>query len=122
MSRKFNLHHLMKFKESTMKKLVCAALVASLGIISSHAHAADGGDLAKKSSCTMCHAPAAKGVGPSWKDVATKYAGQADAQAKLETKVRTGGSGSFSGNMPPTNKGVSDADIKAMVAWVLTQK
>lgn len=104
-----------------MKNLAIAALAAAVGFIG-NAQAADGGDLAKKSSCTMCHAPAAKGVGPSWKDIATKYAGQADAQAKLETKVRTGGSGSFSGNMPPTNKGVSDADIKAMVAWVLTQK
>jgi cytochrome c len=106
-----------------MKKLVCAALIASLGVIGSHACAADGGDAAKKAGCSpMCHAPATKGVGPSWKDIAAKYAGQADAQAKLETKVRAGGSGSFSGTMPPTNKSVSDADIKAIVAWVLTQK
>ena len=69
-----------------------------------------------------CHALDKKVVGPSYKDVAKKYAGQADAAAKLEAKVKKGGSGAW-GTVPmPPNPAVSDADIKKLVAWVLAAK
>ena len=40
-----------------------------------------------------CHAVDKKLVGPAYKDVAAKYAGQKDAVDKLATKVMKGGSG-----------------------------
>lgn len=104
-----------------MNKLILAGMVASL-TIAGVAQADDGLALAKKSNCTMCHNVDNKVMGPSFKEVAAKYAGQADAQAKLEAKVRSGGSGSFSGKMPATAAKVSDADIKAMVSWILALK
>lgn len=102
-----------------MKKLVCAALVVGLGMAGS-AWADEA--LAKKSGCTMCHSVDKKVMGPAFKEIAAKYAGKADAQAKLEAKVRSGGSGSFSGKMPPTAAKVSDADIKTLVSWILALK
>ena len=101
--------------------LIAAAAALSL---SANAYAADGGDAVfKKNNCGSCHQLDKKSVGPSLKDISAKYAGDKGAQAKLETKVRNGGSGSFGAMpMPPTPKNVADADIKAMVAWALSQK
>jgi cytochrome c len=64
----------------------------------------------------------AKTIGPSYADVAKKYAGQKDAEAKLVDKVKKGGSGVW-GQVPmPPNAAVPDADIKTLVKWVLTVK
>lgn len=99
--------------------IAAAALLISFG-----ASAADnGGDVLKKGNCLMCHADARKGTVPGWQEIAAKYAGDKGAQAKLETKVRNGGAGAFGPMpMPATPKTVADADIKAMVSWILAQK
>jgi len=99
-------------------------LIAAAALtLSAAAYAADGEATFKKSSCGACHQLEKKSVGPSLKDISAKYAGDKGAQAKLETKVRSGGSGTFGPMpMPATPKTVSDADIKTIVAWILTQK
>ena len=48
-------------------------------------------ELAQKKNCMACHALAQKVIGPAYKDVAAKYAGQPDAVAKLVPKVLKGG-------------------------------
>ena len=79
-------------------------------------------ELAKKSGCFACHAVDKKLVGPAYKDVAAKYRGQKDVEAKLFKKVKEGGTGVW-GTVPmPPNSHVPDADIKALVKWVLSQK
>ncbi len=82
--------------------------------------------LATKSGCLACHAVAEKKIGPSYKQVAQRYAGDAGAEAKLVTKVKAGGAGNWTketGGMPmPPQAHVSDADIKTLVKWILTQK
>ncbi len=99
------------------------ALTAALSV-SAPAFAADDGEaLFKKSGCTACHTVAKKSVGPSMKDVAAKYKDDKDAQAKMETKVRSGGKGSFGTMpMPATTQSVSDESIKTIVTWALSQK
>jgi len=78
--------------------------------------------LAAKSGCLACHAVDKKVVGPSYKEVANKYRGDKAAAAKLEKKVKEGGVGVW-GQIPmPPNSQVSDADIKKLVAWVLSLK
>lgn len=79
--------------------------------------------LAKKYACTACHVvKGPKTVGPSYADVAKKYAGQKDAVAKLMDKVKKGGSGVW-GQVPmPPNPSVPDADLKAIINWVLSIK
>jgi len=110
-------------KEKKMKLVHLLAMTAALSVSATVFAADDGAALIKKSGCTVCHAVAKKMVGPAFKDVAAKYAGDKGAQAKLEAKVRNGGKGSFgSMPMPATGKNVSDADISTIVGWVLQQK
>ena len=102
-------------------KLLKTLLLAGAGLMIAGQASADEA-LAKAKNCMSCHAVDKKIVGPSYKDVAKKYAGQADAAAKLEAKVKKGGSGKW-GTVPmPPNPAVSDADIKKLVAWVLATK
>jgi cytochrome c len=79
-------------------------------------------ELAGKSGCLACHAVDKKLVGPSYKEVAAKYAGQADAEAKLIQKVKNGGSGAWGSVPMPPNPQVSDQDVKTLVEWILSLK
>ena len=79
-------------------------------------------DLAKAKNCTACHAIDKKLIGPSYKDVAAKYASDKDAVAKLSKKVREGGVGAW-GQIPmPANPQVSADEATALVKWVLAAK
>ncbi len=76
----------------------------------------------QKDGCAACHSVDKKIVGPSYQEVAAKYRGDKDAAAKLVQKVKTGGSGVW-GQVPmPPNAQVPEADIKALVTWILAQK
>ncbi len=75
--------------------------------------------LATSKNCMACHAVDKKLVGPSYKDIAAKYAGQADAVDKLAGKVVKGGSGAWGPVPMPANAQVNDADAKKLVAWIL---
>ena len=78
--------------------------------------------LATSKNCMACHAVDKKMVGPAYKDVAAKYAGQKDAVDKLATKIIKGGSGVWGPVPMPANAQVAEADAKKLAAWVLTQK
>src|SRR5438270_7136751 len=79
-------------------------------------------DLAQKKNCMACHAIDKKLVGPAYKDVAAKYAGQKDAVDKLAQKVMKGGSGVWGAVPMPANPQVNEAEAKQLVTWVLSQK
>lgn len=101
-----------------MKKF---ALIASLAAVIA-APAFANADLAQKKSCLACHAADKKLVGPSYKDVAAKYAGQKDAAAKLAEKIQKGGVGAW-GQVPmPANPQVNAEEAKQLAAWVLSIK
>jgi len=107
-------------------KPIVAVLLAAAGIaLGTGSQAADpkaAEELAKKSACLACHTVDKKLVGPGYKDVAAKYRGQKDAEAKLIDKVKKGGQGVW-GQVPmPPNSNVSDADIKTLVEWILSLK
>lgn len=68
-------------------------------------------ELAKKSGCLNCHAVDTKKVGPAFKEVAAKNKGNAGADATLVSKI-TGGK-----DHPKVK--ASEADVKALVKWVL---
>lgn len=80
--------------------------------------------LAKAKGCMACHNIDAKIVGPSYKDVAKKYAGQKGADAMLTKKVLEGGTGVWGPVPMPANKamGVTEADAKKLVSWILSLK
>jgi cytochrome c len=77
--------------------------------------------LAQSKNCMACHALEKKIVGPAYKDVAKKYAGQ-EVAAQLATKLRQGGSGAWGVVPMPANPQVSDAEAKQLVAWILSLK
>ena len=102
-----------------MKQLL-VAMVALGALVSNGALAS--ADLARSKNCMACHAAANKIVGPSYKEVAAKYAGQSDAEAKLVTKVMKGGSGVWGAVPMPANPQLSAADAQALVKWILATK
>ena len=76
----------------------------------------------KKDGCAACHAVDKKLIGPAYLEVAAKYKDDKDAAAKLVKKVKEGGSGAW-GQVPmPPNPTAPDADVKSLVAWILTLK
>lgn len=80
--------------------------------------------LATDKTCLSCHAVAQKVLGPSFKDIAARYAGDPAAAARLATKVRKGGPIAWGGPMPmPAMEGtVSEAEARQLVAWILSLK
>jgi cytochrome c len=95
-----------------MRKAIVVVASAALGLAAAGMVVAQE-DLAKKSGCLGCHDVSAKKAGPSFKSVAAKYKGKADAEAMLEAKL-----GSGKGH-PKT--AASEADRKTLVKWVLSQ-
>jgi cytochrome c len=102
-------------------KFTIAVLAAGM-LAAGATQAQDATALLQKSGCTACHAVDKKVVGPAYNEVAAKYKGDAGAAAKLADKVKAGGSGVW-GQIPmPPNPAVSDADIKTMIAYILSLK
>jgi cytochrome c len=80
---------------------------------------ADAMSIARKNACMGCHAVDRKLVGPSFQQIAAKYKGDAKAPARLETKVRDGGSGVW-GMLPmPSHRSMDATDITKVVGWIL---
>ncbi|SAL16486.1 cytochrome c family protein [Caballeronia sordidicola] len=80
---------------------------------------ADAMNIARKNACMGCHAVDRKLVGPSFQQIAEKYKGDAKALARLETKVRDGGSGVW-GMLPmPSHRSMDSGDITKVVGWIL---
>lgn len=99
------------------------ALLAFVTMAAAGAARADAGeDLLKKDGCTACHSIDKKIIGPAYKDVANKYRGNAQAAAMLQEKVKKGGSGVWGAIPMPPNSQASDADIKTLVAYILSLK
>ena len=78
--------------------------------------------LAKKNNCFACHSVDKKMVGPSWKDVAAKYRGDAGAEAKLAEKIAKGGSGSWGAMPMPPFPLISEEDRKTLARYALSLK
>jgi len=78
--------------------------------------------LAKSKNCMACHAVDKKLVGPAYKDVAKKYAGDKTAADKLAAKIQKGGSGVWGAIPMPANPQVNDAEAKKLAAWVLPRR
>ena len=94
-----------------MKITMIVALAAIALAATGTAHAQDQSALAKSSGCLTCHDVDAKKMGPSFKSIAAKYKGKADAEAMLDSKL-TGAKGH------PEVKAKPD-DVKALVKWIL---
>jgi cytochrome c len=100
-----------------MKALITLSALMVVAVSPAFANA----DLAAKKNCMACHAVDKKLVGPSYKDVAAKYAKDPGAQAKLADKVKKGGVGVW-GQVPMPANQVTPDEAKQLATWVLQQK
>ncbi len=106
-------------KRTTVIKRLLPA-VALLAVVAGPAMADEA--LAKSKNCMSCHTVDKKLVGPAYKEVAAKYAGQKDAADKLAAKIQKGGSGVWGPVPMPANTQVNEAEAKKLAAWVLSLK
>jgi cytochrome c len=99
-----------------LKTLICVVLA-----IFANASQADAG-LAKSKNCFACHAVDKTVMGPSYKDVAAKYAGNKEAASLLAAKIRNGGEGVWGSIPMPPHAQVSEAQALKLANWILATK
>ena len=79
--------------------------------------------LARQSGCFKCHAIDKKKDGPAYRDVAAKYKGNAEAEAKLIHHITSGERVKFPDWHEEDHKIVKSkdaAEIKNLVDWILS--
>jgi len=81
--------------------------------------AESGLDLAKAAACMACHGVTDKLVGPGFREVATRYASDGNAESRLVAKVKAGGVGVWGAVPMPAQPKLTDADARTVVQWIL---
>lgn len=76
-------------------------------------------DLVKTAGCTACHDTTKKLVGPAFRDIGGRYAGDAGAAERLSQRVKQGSTGVWGPVPMPGHAQLSDADARALVRWIL---
>ncbi len=104
----------MNFKQIVLAASVLLTIGGAYAVDAAAAKA-----LASKSACLACHAADKKLVGPAYKDVAAKHKGQADAEAKVAARIKSGGSGTYGAVPMPPQPNLKDDELKLLAAWVL---
>jgi cytochrome c len=102
-------------KEPLTQKVVMTAPVAAAPAA---AGGADVKALLAKNACTACHGINNKIVGPSYQEVAARHKGKADLESYLVDKIKNGGQGVYGAVPMPPQTQISDADAKAIAAWI----
>jgi cytochrome c len=97
-------------------------LFTSVVIASASAGALASPELARSKNCVACHAAAAKLVGPSFKDIASKYASADGAAEKLAQKIQKGSQGVWGPVPMPPNSQVKSEEALSLARWILSQK
>jgi cytochrome c len=90
------------------------AIVLPLGIAPAQASP----ELAAKSKCMACHDVEKKKMGPSFKDMAAKYKGDAGAEAMLTEGILKGSKGKW-GKIPMPAQKIPPEDAEALSKWIL---
>lgn len=103
-----------------------AMTIAAVSLLAAggSAQAGPAEDIIAAEKCSRCHTATTTKKGPSWVSLAEKYKGNADAPAKLAQMLKTGVPLSGKTGEDDLHKKVvaSDADLKAVVAAVLSAK
>ena len=99
--------------------LITAGLLSMTGTAALAVDAAAAKALAAKSACLACHAVDKKLVGPSYKDVAAKHKGQADALEKVAARIKSGGAGVYGPVPMPAQPKLNDDELKLLAGWIL---
>ncbi len=95
--------------------VVAAAPVA--GVAAAAAGSAGVMPILQKNVCIACHAVDGKLVGPSFRDIAARYKGRADAPAYIAGRIRSGGQGVW-GAIPMPAQSISADDAARVAQWL----
>ena len=79
-------------------------------------------ELARSKICMGCHAVDRKLIGPSFKDIAARHAGQPEAAALMATKIIKGGSGAWGAVPMPANPKITPDEARQLAVWILSIK
>jgi cytochrome c len=99
---------------------IALSWIAALGLLAGAAPARADYDLAVKKNCLACHYPDKRKYGPSFQQVAAKYAGQKNAADTLAKKIRRGGTGVWGQDVMPPQPQVSAAEALTLAKYVLS--
>lgn len=102
---------------SIARTLFCTALVATAAPL---VQASDA--LATRFACVACHQAERRVVGPSWKEIATKYADGSKSAAQVAATIRAGSKGNWGAVPMPAQPAVSEADAATLANWILQRK
>ncbi|WP_323745880.1 c-type cytochrome [Diaphorobacter caeni] len=92
---------------------------AMAAVIAAQPELAVGQSAVEASDCMRCHGVQRKAVGPSFADIASKYAQQADAKEYLARKIREGSVGTWGNIIMPRHPQISEEQSLQMAGWVL---
>jgi cytochrome c len=108
-----------------------AALGGALLVFAAHAAEAPEA-LARAKGCFACHAADKKLVGPTYQEIARKYAGLADAEAKIATSIVKGTpvpggvgwqkQGKAALPFMPPNSTLRPDEAASLAKWILSLK
>ena len=82
------------------------------------AAAAHPSDLLARHACTGCHGMTSKIIGPAFNEIATRYAGRADAQTYLSKRIKEGGQGVWGAIPMPPQAALKDSDADEIARWL----
>lgn len=104
---------------SIQRTFTTTALLATLALTSLNASANP--QIAKANDCFRCHSLDKKIIGPSFQDIAKRYQNEPGAATKIADRMRRGVVGVWGSTPMPAQPNISDADMNALVKWMLTQ-
>lgn len=99
--------------------LVGGLIALAAAVPAAAADAAAAKALASKNACLACHAVDKKLVGPSYKDVAARHQGQADALEKVAARIKSGGAGQYGPVPMPAQAQLKDDELRLLAGWIL---
>jgi cytochrome c len=111
---------------SCIRKLFVTLALSSVGLISSSAYAVDAvaaEQMVRQNGCFKCHSIDKKKDGPPYREVAAKYKGKSEAEARLTTHITTGEKAKFPDGHEEEHKIIKTkdpAEIKNVVQWILS--
>ena len=114
-------------KSKHQRLLAGFSLSAAALFLATGAHAVDeeaARALARESNCFKCHSISKKGDGPAWKEVAAKYKGKPDAEAKVTKHITSGEKVKFEDGHEEEHKMVKSKDpaqVKNLVEFILSR-
>lgn len=99
-----------------------APLILTFTLLSIAGSAVASPEMVRKYNCTACHAEDKKKYGPTYQQVALRYADDAGAAERLAKKIQSGGAGVWGNTPMPPQPRVTDEDALTIARYILSVK